>query len=335
MKLDPAIAEGLGVDPAHTTLSSAGGGGCSSASNAKITTTFSDGRTRSWFMKSAQGSKGRAMLEGEHASLLALSTASPTLVPRPHALGTLSSSPTTHFLLTSFLTLSSAPRSPATPSLATKLARLHSTPAPNPPRFGFSRPTYCGDTAQDNAWDPSWESFFRERRLGAILRACEENNGADAELRALVERTQREVCGRLIGDGHLNGGEGVVPVVVHGDLWSGNWGRGRVERGEGGKGEFEEGEVHEVAYDPSAAYAHGEFDHGIMKMFGGFGAGFWEEYWAVVEKTEPVEEYEDRVELYELYHHLNHNALFGGSYRSGAVSIMKKLLRKYGKKEMI
>jgi hypothetical protein len=30
------------------------------------------------------------------------------------------------------------------------------------------------------------------------------------------------------------------------------------------------------------------------------------------------------------YHHLNHYALFGGGYRDGAMSIMRKLHRKYG-----
>lgn len=29
------------------------------------------------------------------------------------------------------------------------------------------------------------------------------------------------------------------------------------------------------------------------------------------------------------YHHLNHHAIFGGGYRSGAMLIMQKLLRKY------
>lgn len=29
------------------------------------------------------------------------------------------------------------------------------------------------------------------------------------------------------------------------------------------------------------------------------------------------------------YHHLNHYALFGGGYRGGAMSIMKKLIAKY------
>ena len=31
------------------------------------------------------------------------------------------------------------------------------------------------------------------------------------------------------------------------------------------------------------------------------------------------------------YHHLNHHAIFGGGYRGGAVSILKKLLKKYSK----
>ena len=30
------------------------------------------------------------------------------------------------------------------------------------------------------------------------------------------------------------------------------------------------------------------------------------------------------------YHHLNHHAIFGGGYRSGAMSIMQKLIGKYG-----
>lgn len=30
------------------------------------------------------------------------------------------------------------------------------------------------------------------------------------------------------------------------------------------------------------------------------------------------------------YHHLNHHAIFGAGYRSGAVSIMQRLIVKYG-----
>jgi len=126
---------------------------------------------------------------------------------------------------------------------------------------------------------------------------------------------------RLLRDGHLGGEKGIMPVVVHGDLWSGNAGRGRI----GG-----EGEVEEIVFDPSSCYAHSEYDLGIMRMFGGFGAATMKEYHELCPKTEPVREYEDRISLYELYHHLNHTAMFGGGYRSGAMAIMRKLIAKYG-----
>ena len=80
-------------------------------------------------------------------------------------------------------------------------------------------------------------------------------------------------------------------MVVHGDLWSGNAGRGVV----GGVGAVED-----VVFDPSAVYGHSEYELGIMKMFGGFGAGFFEEYHRLCPKTEPAGEYGDRVSLYEL-----------------------------------
>ena len=37
-----------------------------------------------------------------------------------------------------------------------------------------------------------------------------------------------------------------------------------------------------------------------MRMFGGFGTSFLKEYHDLCPKTEPVDEYEDRVKLYEL-----------------------------------
>lgn len=43
-------------------------------------------------------------------------------------------------------------------------------------------------------------------------------------------------------------------------------------------------------------------------------------------RSEPAEYYTQRVQLYELYHHVNHALMFGGSYRSGAIRIMKGLI---------
>ena len=189
-------------------------------------------------------------------------------------------------------------------SLAHKLAKLHTTPAPIPsgydkPVFGFPVPTCCGDTQQENDLTDSWAEFYAEHRLLAILKKSERTNGKDTALRAMVEKTAREIVPRLIDDKHLNGGKGVVPVVVHGDLWSGNRGHGRM----GGEGAG----VVDLVFERSWGYAHGEYELGIMRMFGGFGGAFLREYHQLCPKTEPVGEYEDRVQLYELYHHLNHH----------------------------
>ena len=157
-----------------------------------------------------------------------------------------------------------------------------------------------------------------------ILRQAEKHNGAEKELRRLVEDTAFIVTPRLLGGEHLNHGKGITPVVVHGDLWSGNASVGVIGS--------DHCEPEEFIFDSSACYAHNEYELGIMKMFGGFGGSFLKEYHDLCPKTEPIEEYDDRVKLYELYHHLNHYALFGRGYRSGAMSIMKDLVKTYKRK---
>ena len=189
-------------------------------------------------------------------------------------------------------------------SLAHKLAKLHSIPAPTPkgydhPQFGFPVATACGDSIQDNTFSDSWADFFARRRLGAALKLIEANHGPDKSLAGLVERVVGGVVPRLLGASHLrrgrsaaeHGGGEIVPVLVHGDLWAGNRGTGNLDG---------DGMAEEVVFDPSCCWAHGEYEWGIMKMFGGFGEEFEREYREVKETDEPVEEWEDRVELYGL-----------------------------------
>jgi protein-ribulosamine 3-kinase len=158
--------------------------------------------------------------------------------------------------------------------------------------FGFPVPTCCGDTQQDNSFKSSWAEFYADNRLRHILKSAEKNNGKDSELSNLVEKTASVAVPRLLRDGHLKTSSGgdVVPVVVHGDLWSGNHGVGTI--GKGG--------VEEVVFDPSCSYSHSEFEWGIMRMFGGFGGSFEREYYELKGKDEPIEEWDDRVKLYEL-----------------------------------
>lgn len=345
---DPAVLRALSIDSASN-VSRQGGSGFTSAFRLSTPTTC-------FFVKTSSAPGAAVMFEGEHASLNAIHGAVPSLCPQSFACGKLDGG-NGYFLATEFLDLHSAGAANQLPrgkrsgnsdskssqtktmrnlSLAQKLARLHSTPAPIPkghdtPQYGFPVTTCCGDTPQDNGYRPVWADFFAHNRLLAVLGRGEARNGRDPELRRAVERTVREVVPRLLGEGHLGGQRGIVPVVVHGDLWSGNKSKGRFV-GRGQNDDDDNDRMQDVIFDPSACYAHNEYDFGIMNMFGGFGTSFWDEYHSLVPKTEPQDEYGDRVALYESYHHLNHWAIFGGGYKDGAMAIFKRLLKKYGDK---
>lgn len=297
MKLDASVIEALSLDPEATTVETHGSSGFNATT--KISTTLEDGTQKLFFMKTAPGKSAEIMFRGEHASLNAIHNVVPSLCPASLYTGV--SEDGTAFLVTDFLDMSSRSSSGSGGeysgmSLAAKLAKLHTTSAPVPegypkPMFGFPETTCCGDTPQPNDYKESWADFYAQNRLLAILGKCERNHGKDSEFRSLVEKTVNVVVPRLIGDDHLNYGKGVTPVAVHGDLWSGNKGKGRI----GGKGAVED-----VVFDPSAVYGHNEYELGIMNMFGGFGTSFFDEYHKICPKTPPVEEYQDRVSLYEL-----------------------------------
>jgi protein-ribulosamine 3-kinase len=330
-QIDPALISLLSLDASKTTISSHGGAGMSSASTCRISTILSSGLRKDYFMKTGSGNWAEVMFEGESASLNALHNAVPSLCPRSYGWGKFEDGSGKSFLVTDFLDLnsgrSSANSKGASTSLAQKMARLHTTPAPIPeghdkPMFGFPVKTCCADTPQSNAFTTSWADFYANRRLRFILDRSQKANGSDDELAGLVEETASTVVPRLLRDGHLGGDLGIKPVVVHGDLWSGNSGRGTIMDG----GEEEARGLQDVVYDPSASFCHGEYELGIMKMFGGFGSTFFKEYHDVCPRTEPVDEYDDRISLYELYHQLNHHALFGGGYRSELADLVYGVL---------
>ncbi|KAJ4390525.1 hypothetical protein N0V85_007135 [Neurospora sp. IMI 360204] len=323
--VDPAILRTLGLDPNSASASITSHGGSGFSSTYKLLTTTPDGHKRAYFVKTGTGPDAAAMFLGEHHSLNAIHSAIPSFSPRSYANGTMLSNSNQHFLVTDFLHLRSSVVGPtgSGESFAAKLAKMHTTPAPIPegydkPMFGFPVPTYCGATEQDNSWKEDWAEFYADNRLRHVLKEGERKNGKNKELSDAMETVASKVVPRLLGEQTIGK---VTPVLIHGDLWSGNQGRGRFFSEEGG--------VEEVVYDPAAVYGHSEYELGIMNMFGGFGGAFWKEYGELVPKQEPKEEWEDRVALYELYHHLNHYALFGGGYRGGAMSIMKKLIAKY------
>lgn len=293
MAVDSAILKTLDLDAETTKQASHGGSGFSSTF--KLTSTR-DGQEVAYFVKTGTGKDAETMFRGEHASLNAIHDAVPNFCPASHGHGQLADAPGKFFLATDFLDLgrrssSAGSASGSGVSLAEKLAKLHTAPAPVPegfdkPMFGFPVPTCCGSTQQDNSWRESWAEFYADNRLRAIGRAAVKQNGKDGEFEKTLEAVAGKVVPRLLGSVSA-----IKPVVVHGDLWSGNHGQG-VMAGQGG--------VEEVVYDPSAVYGHSEYELGIMRMFGGFGSDFWREYEKLVPKAEPKDEWEDRIALYEL-----------------------------------
>jgi fructosamine-3-kinase len=85
--------------------------------------------------------------------------------------------------------------------------------------------------------------------------------------------------------------------LLHGDLWGGNW--LVTDSGE------------PALIDPAVYHGHREAELAFTELFGGFPSTFYAAY----QQTWPLERgYEDRKELYNLYHLLNHLNLFGEGY---------------------
>jgi len=307
LDVDPAIAEILRLDPKSLVMQDHGDA-CSSEPFKITATVGKEGKyyflklgPNGEMMKGKQSPRPNSDISanailGEHASLQALHAAVPLICPLSLGVGKLQESPN-HFLVTEFVDVNAQTSEKGSGlSFAQKLAALHGAPVPPPDgsnqaMFGFPNTTYAGRTRQDNTFRRSWAKFYADNQLRTISKLIEQAHGTDKELRMWIERIATDIVPKLLGNEHLGGKRGISPVLVHGDLWSGNKARGRV----GGKGGVED-----VAFDASCCYAHSEYELGLMRMFGGFSAGFFSEYHRLMPKTSPQHEYEDRMKLYQL-----------------------------------
>jgi protein-ribulosamine 3-kinase len=281
--VDPAILTALGLSDASAVKVS---GGASGTACLCITVPATESvEEKKYFVKTSRSKERDVMLKGERESLAALSSAVAHLCPRPLGYGPLSSS-AGYFLAMEYLSVGHS-FSPDK-GFAEKLTALHTTARSPDGMYGFHVPTCCGSTEQDNAWTASWCEFFTERRLRPILAAVKASCGPDPALEALAEDVIAHVVPRLLS--HLTTTT-APPVLVHGDLWIGNYSRGWFPGREA---------CEDLVYDGSCVYAHSEYELGIMRFWGGFGDVFWDEYHQRVPKTEPAEEYDGRIKLYQL-----------------------------------
>lgn len=205
----------------------------------------------------------------------------------------------TAFMVLECLVPSSKPHS-FFEDLGRQLAELHRvTSLRSEGRFGFAGDNYIGSTEQKNRWSDSWLEFWRSRRFEFQIGLAKRNGYNDDRFLRTADRFLNKLDQRICVDGD--------PSLIHGDLWSGNYMVG--EMGE------------PVLIDPGVYYGNREAEFGMTTLFGGFNERFYSAYqesWAFDEGAD------ERIEIYQLYHLLNHLNLFGSSYMAGAMEIMNR-----------
>ncbi len=180
--------------------------------------------------------------------------------------------------------------------LGQQLAQMHRQSGGN--QFGWERDNYIGATPQKNDWHSQWPDFFWSCRLAYQLRLAQRRGGRFPDSEKLCMRVQQ--CLSSVP---------VEPVLVHGDLWSGN--AAFTAAGE------------PVIFDPAVYYGHREVDVAMSELFGGFPPEFYRGY----ESEWPLASgYAERKIIYNLYHILNHFNLFGGSYGQQAERMILEII---------
>ncbi len=244
-----------------------------------------------WFVK-INAADCLSMFEAEHQGLQLMQTSNSIRVPTALGSGQFSR---WSYLLLEYIDLRGNPDSER---LATRLAAMHRYRSD---RFGNEFDNTIGLTPQVNSWEDSWVDFWRIHRIGFQIKMLT-SRGLD---RSLISRLQalQSVVGYFFRDYQP------VPSLLHGDLWSGNWGA--------------DGSGQPVIYDPACYFGDHEADLAMMELFGNPGETFFRAY---REQFAIDPGYPERKLLYNLYHIVNHALLFGGGYASQASRMAEQLL---------
>ncbi|XP_042039075.1 protein-ribulosamine 3-kinase, chloroplastic isoform X3 [Salvia splendens] len=207
-------------------------------------------------------------------------------------------------------------------ALGRKLAEMHKA-GESTKGFGFDVENTIGSTPQINTWTSDWIEFYGVHRLGYQLKLARQQFGDSL----IYEKGQRLIKNMA----PLFNGAVLEPCLLHGDLWSGNISYDKT------------GEP--LILDPACYFrlhcpnlccwllpsfaiidGHNEAEFG-MSWCAGFVGSFYDAYFEVMPKQTG---WEERRDLYTLYHYLNHYNLFGSGYRPSAMGIIDDYLRMLG-----
>ena len=163
-------------------------------------------------------------------------------------------------------------------SLGAILATLHQSRGEC---YGWPQDYAFGPVSIRNAWSEDWPGFWAERRL--LIHA----GHVPPDLTRRIETMATRLVDRLPAR--------PPPVLLHGDLWSGNI-LSREDQITG-------------LIDPACYYGHNEVDLAMLKLFDQPSRAFEAAYGPLDAGDE------DRLPIYQLWPALVHLRLFGSSYR--------------------
>jgi len=274
-------------------LQSTVGGGASGGGGASTTAVLDPETNTKYFVKAARN--GAKMLNAEYEGVKAMSQTNTIRCPRPVATGEYMG---TAFCIFEYLEFCGGG---SQYELGQQLARMHR--ATSSQGFGFVVDNTIGATPQPNLpWKDTWIDFYLEHRLGHMLRLTGNAGLVEDKIQDLMQKTKELLS------------HNPPPSLLHGDLWGGNKGFCKGD----------DGTPVPVIFDPATYYGDREADVAMTYLFGGFNSDFYSGYedeWSLPEG------HQQRRTVYNLYHILNHEVLFGGGYLRQAQGMIDQILR--------
>jgi fructosamine-3-kinase len=262
-------------------------GGCIN-SGGKLETTSGN-----FFLKWNDRKKFGGMFEAEAKGLTLLNK--PGVIRIPRVL-TSAETDTQQFLLLEFIETKQKSNSYWT-NLGLRLALLHQNSAAF---FGLNHDNYIGSLKQSNQPGKNWIGFFIEQRLEVQLKLAIDNKRASHDILQLFQSLYKKLPDLLPDE---------QPALLHGDLWSGNL--------------IIDDKGEPCLIDPAVYYGNRETEIAFTRLFGGFSHEFYGSY---NENLPLIPGFADRTDVYNLYPLMVHVNLFGGSYLSQVVSILRRFV---------
>ncbi|GKZ00420.1 hypothetical protein MPSEU_000994900 [Mayamaea pseudoterrestris] len=271
------------------------GGGGSGGGGASTSAVLDASTGTKYFVKSATKDKSN-MLYAEYLGVKEMADTNTIKCPRPIAYGDYNNGRTS-FVLFEYLEFTGGG---SQYELGQQLAKMHRKQAD---KFGFHVDNTIGATPQPNLpWMDDWAEFWDTHRLGHMLKLTNNAGLSLDKAQALRDKTRQLLSHKPL------------PSLLHGDLWGGN--KGFVKDRESGK-------AIPCIFDPATYYGDREADVAMTYVFGGFNGDFYKGYndeWPL------LADFEKRKMVYNLYHILNHEVLFGGGYASQARGMIEQIL---------